>query len=702
MSALSINPPYPVFPDLDGQPLEDGYIWIGVAGLNPLTNPITVYWDASLTIPAPQPIRTIGGYPASNGTPARLYVNSDYSIRVTNKNGSVVYSAPAATERYSDVVIGTINAVDIEYQPAGSSAVTTNAQEALRRIVSVFDFMTPSEIADVQSGAATLDVTQAIKKAVDHLVSLAPNLFVGGSPVNLTDLISPNLVLFFPTGKYLIGQPNGVEIPAQIGPSTGLQASLHFESSLAGASITGNEINIGFNFTGGGFRNKFSNIAFGKFATAIKLNTGNKNESMLQIDSCRSQSNDIFIDTVSYAASRSTMIDIRGTMCGDTRVFVKHYTDHMTIRDCWIYAKKDSYDALLYLSGDGNVNIYDTFMIPFGQQIPNPQNARWIDFVTDSTQSTVADMSTKFLNIRGCRMSLESARPFIWTFADTNPFQPNAISSITIEDSYLGGTGGAPVINYKTGYPGSVTLKNCKIFASYFIVAVDPTNLTGPQPSAPGAWSNHVIMIDEATRLAQTNGQQINLGNLVDPELFPFYYDTTSQTSKYRRSIHSNVDYRIRAVATATPNTVKATFDIFFDSTNTVGNRDILSFILVTVSDANGVGFANPSYRAQAVSLVSIVGLEDLGGNIVKRLVTTPLQVANGGPQPLTWDATPTVFWGTGDTGSADIDAYSATGVEDHITFTWASVDPNISWAYVIPIAGLRDNQCRLMQYDVW
>ena len=105
MSALSIQPTYPIFTDIDGQPLEDGYIWIGVVNLAPIVNPITVYWDAALTIPAAQPIRTRGGYPVNSGTPARLYVNGDYSIQVQNKNGSVVYSAPTATERYSSVVI---------------------------------------------------------------------------------------------------------------------------------------------------------------------------------------------------------------------------------------------------------------------------------------------------------------------------------------------------------------------------------------------------------------------------------------------------------------------------------------------------------------------------------------------------------------------------------------------------------------------
>ena len=169
---------------------------------------------------------------------------------------------------------------------------------------------------------------------------------------------------------------------------------------------------------------------------------------MFQVDNCRSQSNGTFLDTVSYATTRSTMIDIRNSFCGDTITFVKHYTDHMTIRDCWMYAKKDSYPALLYLSGDENVNLYDNFFIPHGNQIPTPANARWIDFVVDSAQSTVSDGSVKFLSIRGCRMSLESARPFIWTYSNSLPTQPNANPSITIEDSYIGGTGGFPVITY--------------------------------------------------------------------------------------------------------------------------------------------------------------------------------------------------------------------------------------------------------------
>lgn len=93
MSALSIQPPYSAFADVDGQPLENGYIWIGVANLPPQTNPVNVYWDAALTLPAAQPIRTLNGYPANNGTPARFYVASDYSIQVLDSKGSVVYTS---------------------------------------------------------------------------------------------------------------------------------------------------------------------------------------------------------------------------------------------------------------------------------------------------------------------------------------------------------------------------------------------------------------------------------------------------------------------------------------------------------------------------------------------------------------------------------------------------------------------------------
>ena len=88
-----VTKPFEVFNDLKGDPLENGKLFIGVTNLNPKTDPVPVFFDEALEIPADQPIRTIGGYPSLNGTPANIYIeNINYSITVEDKNGDFIYS----------------------------------------------------------------------------------------------------------------------------------------------------------------------------------------------------------------------------------------------------------------------------------------------------------------------------------------------------------------------------------------------------------------------------------------------------------------------------------------------------------------------------------------------------------------------------------------------------------------------------------
>ena len=97
--------PFQQFFDTSGKPLANGAIYIGDANLDAQTNPIAVYWDEALTIPAPQPIRTLNGYPVWNGAPARLYANVvDYSITVRNAQNRLMYSVPKSRADVLDFV----------------------------------------------------------------------------------------------------------------------------------------------------------------------------------------------------------------------------------------------------------------------------------------------------------------------------------------------------------------------------------------------------------------------------------------------------------------------------------------------------------------------------------------------------------------------------------------------------------------------
>jgi hypothetical protein len=155
-----------------------------VANLPPIGNPIAVYWDAALTQPAALPVRTRGGYPVNAGTPARLYVGSDYSIQVQNRNGSVVYSAPQATERYSDPVISGIDSSEVTFLQSGTGAVVRTAQSKMRDVVSVKDFgaigdntYRPLSGVNELNGQNTTGWTLAQWQAVfPHVVSLAQTL----------------------------------------------------------------------------------------------------------------------------------------------------------------------------------------------------------------------------------------------------------------------------------------------------------------------------------------------------------------------------------------------------------------------------------------------------------------------------------------------------------------------------------------------
>jgi hypothetical protein len=164
----SIVSPFPFFTDLTGAPLEGGYLYLGQSNLNPETAPVNVFWDAALTIPAANPVRTVGGYPSRAGTASRLYVSTDtYSITVRNRNSVLVFSAfdqsdsPTSVFDISTQLITAISAQVTFTLTAFEYAVGTETLNVYRnglRLTAGTDYIeTNSTTVTLTTGAATGD-----------------------------------------------------------------------------------------------------------------------------------------------------------------------------------------------------------------------------------------------------------------------------------------------------------------------------------------------------------------------------------------------------------------------------------------------------------------------------------------------------------------------------------------------------------------
>ncbi|MEA1231107.1 hypothetical protein ODQ17_17165 [Acinetobacter sp. IRS14] len=82
-----VTTPYPLFSDIDGSPLNAGFLFLGVNGQDPEQNPINVYWNEEKTELATQPLRTRNGLIVRDDVPAKIFIEEvSCSISIKNCN----------------------------------------------------------------------------------------------------------------------------------------------------------------------------------------------------------------------------------------------------------------------------------------------------------------------------------------------------------------------------------------------------------------------------------------------------------------------------------------------------------------------------------------------------------------------------------------------------------------------------------------
>jgi len=168
------------FFDNNGVPLAGGLVYTYTAGT---TTPQASYTTSAGSIAHANPIvlDSAGRVPSggeiwlTDAVAYKFVLKTSTSTTIgtydnVTGNASGIYAAFAASSGSS--LVG--------YIQSGASSVATTVQTKLRQNVSVMDFMTAAQIADVQAGTLTLDCTTAI-----------------------TSALNASTIAFFPQGNYL-------------------------------------------------------------------------------------------------------------------------------------------------------------------------------------------------------------------------------------------------------------------------------------------------------------------------------------------------------------------------------------------------------------------------------------------------------------------------------------------------------------------
>ena len=137
--------PVPLFLDGRGALLDGGYIYVGKPGTDPriAANRINLFWDKARTIPAAQPLRTLGGVIVNGANHAFVYfAEEDFSVTVLDADQITVQQIGSANDTSG-----------VQYQPldADLTAIAEQGTSSFgRSLLGLADAAALKTVADIK------------------------------------------------------------------------------------------------------------------------------------------------------------------------------------------------------------------------------------------------------------------------------------------------------------------------------------------------------------------------------------------------------------------------------------------------------------------------------------------------------------------------------------------------------------------------
>lgn len=443
------------------------------------------------------------------------------------------------------------------------------------------------------TGDGTTDDTAAIQRAIDYAVTQEVNLQYTGSFTYVN--AAPTII--FPAGVYRLSSTI----------SFGANRYFHLvgegKALIIGAANTTKTVNA---FAGTGLRYLYvERLQFQNFDTVFDISNGNLDLSTWSFVDCQSDALNLFLDSGSYDASRSTFVEFTRFLCQyGTVQLARCFCDILTFNDCWLGHGNET--SLIY--ANSLVTINGGAFIPPG----STSQGKCFVYLTDDNGAggvTGPTENERGVHIRGARCSNEGGNGplVVCDFPTPNDYRQNPVISISNctlgcfhPSQYENGGTETGVVHIKR-YPAYVAFNNC-----------GPNAIGGPTGKLVSAQSTL------STDAPNAFGIYVDPGTFRSAEWAVGELNTFTIAGVLRQYVNNPDPYTFRNIledgfldvnAATTSGVFKSTFTVKtgYDDINFITP---VTFILVLMGQSNKT-FPNAGYGGSSTYVVTVTGFFD-------------------------------------------------------------------------------------------